>query len=226
MGIIPGGPTDCTVTIERRIAALFRLDDDAWRRHANPWSVVLRNTALPLLILAFWSRLWLGWWAVVPVAAALLWTWLNPRIFRPPRSFDHWTSKGVLGHRIFTTSAEEDRRYEETDNSPDSTQDHGNLTGLFIPVPVPEVSQDNRQGAEDEEKKQEDSKYPYHHPYLGIDISSCGCHRRRGRFRRRDRDRNERGTAVFAELGGIVILCTAGFAIHGYPVSSIYPGSR
>jgi hypothetical protein len=101
MEIIPGVSTVCTVTVERRIAALFRLDDEAWRRHANPWSVVLRNTALPPLILAFWSRLWLGWWAAVPVAAALLWTWLNPRIFRPPRSFDHWTSKSVLGERVW-----------------------------------------------------------------------------------------------------------------------------
>ena len=101
MGLLPGGATDCTVTIERRIAALFRLDDEAWRRHANPWSVVSRNTALPLLILAFWSRAWLGWAALVPVAAALLWTWLNPRVFAPPVSFDHWTSKSVLGERIW-----------------------------------------------------------------------------------------------------------------------------
>ena len=87
--------------IERRIAALFRLDDETWRRHANPWSVVLRNAALPVLILAFWSRLWLGWWALVPVTVALLWTWLNPRIFPPPRFFDHWNSKGVLGERVW-----------------------------------------------------------------------------------------------------------------------------
>jgi hypothetical protein len=89
------------VTIERKIAGLFRLDDEAWRRHANPWSVILRNTALPLLVLAFWSRAWIGWWAVVPVAAALLWTWLNPRLFPPPRSFDHWTSESVLGERVW-----------------------------------------------------------------------------------------------------------------------------
>lgn len=95
------GPIVCTVTIERRIAALFRLDDEAWRRHANPWSVVSRNTALPLLILAVWSRAWLGWAALVPVAGALLWTWLNPRVFAPPVSFDHWTSKSVLGERVW-----------------------------------------------------------------------------------------------------------------------------
>jgi hypothetical protein len=89
------------MTLERGIAALFRLDDEAWRRHANPWSVILRNTALPLLIAAFWSRAWLGWWAVAPVVAALLWTWLNPRLFPPPRSYDSWTSRAVLGERIW-----------------------------------------------------------------------------------------------------------------------------
>ncbi|MFA5348700.1 MAG: DUF6653 family protein, partial [Methanoregula sp.] len=61
----------------------------------------LRNTALPALIIAFWSRLWLGWWAVIPVALALLWVWYNPRIFPAPQSLDHWTSKGVLGERVW-----------------------------------------------------------------------------------------------------------------------------
>jgi hypothetical protein len=89
------------MTLERTIARLFRMDDETWLRHANPWSVILRFTALPILIFAFWSRLWLGWWAVVPVVLALLWTWANPRIFAAPRSLDHWTSKGVLGERVW-----------------------------------------------------------------------------------------------------------------------------
>ncbi len=54
------------MTFERTIARLFRMDDATWLRHANPWSVILRFTVLPLLILAFWSRLWLGWWAGYP----------------------------------------------------------------------------------------------------------------------------------------------------------------
>jgi len=89
------------MTIERTIAKAFALDDAAWRRHASPWSVVLRNTVLPVLVLAFFSRLWLGWWAVVPVCLALLWAWLNPRIFREPATFDHWASKAVLGERVW-----------------------------------------------------------------------------------------------------------------------------
>jgi len=89
------------MTLERTIAGFFRLDDAAWMRHANPWSVILRNTVLPVLIIAFWSRLWLGWWAVVPIAVALLWAWLNPRMFPAPQSLDHWTSHGVLGERVW-----------------------------------------------------------------------------------------------------------------------------
>jgi hypothetical protein len=89
------------MTLERKIANVFALDNATWLRHANPWSVVLRNTVLPVLILTFWSRLWLGWWAVVPVVLAVLWTWLNPRIFPAPQSLDHWTSKAVLGERVW-----------------------------------------------------------------------------------------------------------------------------
>ena len=89
------------MTIERTIAQMFRMDNETWLRHANPWSGILRLTAFPALIIAFWSRLWLGWWAVIPVALALLWTWFNPRIFPASRSLDHWISRGVLGERVW-----------------------------------------------------------------------------------------------------------------------------
>jgi len=89
------------MTLEERIARGFRMDDVTWERHANPWSVWTRFTALPLVILAVWSRAWLGRRAVVPVALSLLWTWINPRIFSKPRSTDNWASKGVLGERVW-----------------------------------------------------------------------------------------------------------------------------
>jgi hypothetical protein len=89
------------MTLERKIAKTFALDNETWLRHANPWSVILRNTVLPILIFALWSRLWLGWWALVPVALALLWTWFNPRIFPAPASFDNWASKAVFGERVW-----------------------------------------------------------------------------------------------------------------------------
>jgi Family of unknown function (DUF6653) len=89
------------LTLERGIAGLFKLDDGAWLRHANPWSVITRFTALPLLVVSLWSRVWLGWWALLPVALSLFWTWYNPRIFPPPASLESWASRAVLGERAW-----------------------------------------------------------------------------------------------------------------------------
>lgn len=81
---------------------LMAMDDAVWRRHASPWSVWTRIlTPLPLLALAIWSRVWLGWGALVPVALALIWIWLNPRLFAAPRTFDHWSAHAVLGERVW-----------------------------------------------------------------------------------------------------------------------------
>jgi hypothetical protein len=85
------------MTREWRIAGVSRLDAAAWMRHASPWSVILRNTVLPSLIVAFWCRIWLGWRAAIPIADALLWTWVNPHLFPAPPSPDHRTSKSVPG---------------------------------------------------------------------------------------------------------------------------------
>ncbi|MCK0166516.1 hypothetical protein MWU52_03020 [Jannaschia sp. S6380] len=80
---------------------LMTMDDRAWARHANPWSVWSRATTLPLIALAVWSRVWIGWWALIPVALALGWTWLNPRLFPPPRDRDTWPGRGTLGERVW-----------------------------------------------------------------------------------------------------------------------------
>ena len=77
------------------------MDAMAWARHANPWSGWTRVPALPLLALAIWSRAWLGWWALVPVAALLAWLWVNPRLFPPPRDETAWMTRGVLGERLW-----------------------------------------------------------------------------------------------------------------------------
>lgn len=89
------------MTLEAWTARLFRLDDETWMRHANPWSVWTRFTALPLLILAFWSRVWLGWGSVIPIGGAVAWTYLNPRLFPPPSSTRSWASRAVFGERIW-----------------------------------------------------------------------------------------------------------------------------
>lgn len=80
---------------------LMRMDEESWARHANPLSVWSRFSCLPLIALAIWSRVWLGWWCLVPLAAALAWTFLNPRLFPPPERFDSWASRAVAGERLF-----------------------------------------------------------------------------------------------------------------------------
>jgi len=80
---------------------LMRMDDETWARHANPLSVWSRLSCLPLIVLAVWSRVWLGWWCLLPIALALGWTFINPRLFSPPISTDNWASQAVMGERIF-----------------------------------------------------------------------------------------------------------------------------
>jgi hypothetical protein len=79
------------------MAAAFGLDGDGWQRHANPWSVYTRIPIPPLLAAAVWSRTRIGRWSLVPVGVLSAWTAVNPRAFPPPRSFDSWASRAVLG---------------------------------------------------------------------------------------------------------------------------------
>lgn len=81
------------------LARAFRLDDAGWARHANPWSGWTRMAVLPLLALAGWSRVWIGWWALLPLGVLLGFVWVNPRLFPPPRHHNAWISRGVLGER-------------------------------------------------------------------------------------------------------------------------------
>ena len=59
------------------------------------------STGLGLLALAIWSRAWLGWYSVIPIALALTWMMINPLFFPVPRSTRNWASKGVFGERVF-----------------------------------------------------------------------------------------------------------------------------
>ncbi|HDR74007.1 MAG TPA: hypothetical protein ENN85_08895 [Methanoculleus sp.] len=89
------------MTFERKIASLFNLTDENWMKHANPWSVWTRYSVLPLIVLAFWSRIWIGWWALIPVLVSLAWMFLNPVFFKKPASTNNWASKSVLGERVY-----------------------------------------------------------------------------------------------------------------------------
>ncbi len=85
----------------RAMEQAFAMDEQSWARHTNPWSVWTRNTVLPLLILSVWSRVWLGWWSLIPISLALLWMWVNPRIFPVPSTTRSWASRAVLGERVW-----------------------------------------------------------------------------------------------------------------------------
>ena len=84
---------------------MMRMDDATWARHANPWSVYTRFSCLPLLVVAIWSRDWIGGWAFLVMALTLAWTFVNPRLFSEPATLDSWASKGVLGERHFLARA-------------------------------------------------------------------------------------------------------------------------
>lgn len=90
----------------KKIAQSFNLTGDNWQKHSNPWSVWTRNLSLPMLILAFWSRVWIGWYCLIPIALAVLWTWINPRLFPAPKSTKNWASRAVLGERVWLNRKE------------------------------------------------------------------------------------------------------------------------
>jgi hypothetical protein len=87
--------------IDKGMEKSMGMDEAVWARHANPWSFYTRVPILPLLGLAVWSRVWLGWWCLVPLVLVIAWTFYNPRAFPPPKTLDHWTSKGVLGEQLW-----------------------------------------------------------------------------------------------------------------------------
>jgi hypothetical protein len=89
------------MTLERKIASIFNLTDDNWMKHANPISVWSRYSVLPIIVFAFWSRVWIGWWCLIPCILALLWMFFNPVVFKKPKSTKNWASKAVLGERIY-----------------------------------------------------------------------------------------------------------------------------
>jgi hypothetical protein len=84
-----------------RIAKTFGMNDEAWRRHANPWSVWTRFAAIPLMLLAIWSRTWIGWWCLVPVAAVVVWLFINPKAFPPVDEPRSWAARGIYGERAW-----------------------------------------------------------------------------------------------------------------------------
>ncbi len=94
------------MNIEKYISKLFLPDEESWLRHANPWSIWTRFATLPFIVLAVWSRVWLGWYCIIPTAILIFWIVINPTLFSKPVSFDSWGARAVLGERIFTRRKE------------------------------------------------------------------------------------------------------------------------
>jgi hypothetical protein len=86
---------------EQRVAKVFGLEGDSWLRHANPVSVWTRFSVVSLLALSIWSRDWIGWYCLIPIAASIVWMMVNPLLFEEPRSTRNWASRGVLGERVW-----------------------------------------------------------------------------------------------------------------------------
>lgn len=80
---------------------LMAMNDQVWARHANPWSGYSRFAGSIPTFLALYSAHWIGWWALVPIAAMVIWTVANPRLFAPPQTAESWAARGVLGERSY-----------------------------------------------------------------------------------------------------------------------------
>jgi hypothetical protein len=87
-------PQAAKVTTDTKLARLFGLQGESWLRHANPVSVWTRFAVLPLLALSIWSRDWIGWWSLVPIALSLVFMVVNPLLFPKPASTRNWAPGG------------------------------------------------------------------------------------------------------------------------------------
>ncbi|MBT2235255.1 DUF6653 family protein [Nonomuraea sp. NEAU-A123] len=85
----------------KRYARAAGMTDEAWKRHANPWSVWTRFAAIPLMMLAIWSRTWIGWWSLVPVALVVAWLIVNPHAFPAVERPASWAAKGIYGEKMW-----------------------------------------------------------------------------------------------------------------------------
>ena len=71
------------------------LTDIMWERHSNPLSAWLRILSFPLLLAPFWYE------SGLLAIAAVFWFVANPFIFPPPNNDHAWSTRGVLGERIW-----------------------------------------------------------------------------------------------------------------------------
>ncbi|MDC6367690.1 MULTISPECIES: DUF6653 family protein [Flavobacteriaceae] len=94
------------MSLEKQIAQVFNLKGDSWLKHANPWSIWTRFATLPFIVLAIWSRVWLGWYCLIPISILVIWLIINPTLFSKPKSLESWGSKSVLGEKYWSERKE------------------------------------------------------------------------------------------------------------------------
>ncbi|WP_254839254.1 DUF6653 family protein [Natronomonas marina] len=75
------------------VPAADEIEETLWRRHANPKSGWSRVPTGPVLVYAVYRR------NVRLLAAALVWTVVNPFLFSPPAHEDAWMTRAVLAER-------------------------------------------------------------------------------------------------------------------------------
>ena len=89
------------MSFESKTAKFFKLNNKNWLRHSNPWSAWTRVPIIIFLAIAIWSRVWIGMFSILPIGLVLFWTFINPRVFPAPKSTKNWTSRAVLGERVW-----------------------------------------------------------------------------------------------------------------------------
>ncbi|WOD07703.1 DUF6653 family protein [Marinomonas sp. GJ51-6] len=89
------------MNLNKLLLNIFSLNDENWLKHANPCSVWSRFATLPFVVLAVWSRVWIGWYCLIPVALLMIWIVINPTLFKKPKTYERWSSRSVLGERIY-----------------------------------------------------------------------------------------------------------------------------
>lgn len=70
-----------------------QVEERFWARHSNPNSGWSRVPTGPVIVYALYRRRWRL------LAAALLWTVINPFLFPPPEDDDAWMTRAVLAER-------------------------------------------------------------------------------------------------------------------------------
>ncbi len=94
------------LALDKALSKLFLPDNDSWLKHANPWSVWSRFATLPFIVLSIWSRIWIGWYCLIPISILIFWLWINPTLFAKPTDYSSWGAKAVLGERVLMNRKE------------------------------------------------------------------------------------------------------------------------